>query len=193
MESNDLLSTLTQSLKTMNNSLNSLSSLNSLNSSSSSNVDLTDVEEEVPLTREPVSLDFLDFGETRKENEIHGEFKSHVKELAEIEDMIKKYNDLIKKLKDKKDELKTSTIDHMVKYEIDVAKMNENDKFSLVTVKRIVNPAAKSRLQEKLKDYFITEEAMKDTKADEKSKKIFGWLYTTADTKTDQLLRRYRK
>lgn len=189
MEANDLISSLTQSLKNMNNSFTSKLDMSGIDDCEDEG------EEEKETVQEVVPRNSFNFGSNDVNiDDIHKDFKCHVRELAEIEDMINKYNDLIKKLKDKKKELRNNTITHMLKHEIDVANMNDNDKFSLVTVKRIINPAAKSRLQDKLKEYFLKEENVKDSKkADEKAKKIFKWLYDTADTKIDQSLRRYKK
>ncbi len=123
----------------------------------------------------------------------HGDFKVDVKELAKIEDLVKEYSGLIKKLREKKEHLKKKTIMHMVEHEIDVAQMSETDKYSLMTVKRKVNPTTKTRLPEKLKTYFIEEEKMVPSKAEKKAKVINDWIHKNAETKIDQSLRRYRK
>lgn len=123
----------------------------------------------------------------------HGDFKVDVKELAKIEDLVKEYSVLIKKLREKKEHLKKKTITHMVEHEIDVAQMSETDKYSLMTVKRKVNPTTKTRLPENLKMYFIEEENMVPSKAEKKAIKINDWIHKNAETKIDQSLRRYRK
>lgn len=123
----------------------------------------------------------------------HGDFKVDVKELAKIEDMVKEYSMLIKKLRDKKEELKKKTIEHMIEHNIDVAQMSENDKYSLMMVKRKVNPTTKARLPEKLKVYFIQEEKMKVKEAEKKAKDINDWIHNNAEVMIDQSLRRYRK
>ena len=128
-------------------------------------------------------------------NDVHGEFKYDVKELAKIEDMVNEYNVLIRKLKKKKDELRQKTIDHMMEYKIDTAKMKPDgsDKFNLIQSQTVINPTTKARLPEKLYLYFKEEENMSSERAEEKSKKIFKWLYDTADKKTVHSLRRYKK
>lgn len=123
----------------------------------------------------------------------HGDFKVNVKELAKIEDMVKEYSMLIKKLRDKKEDLKKKTIEHMLKHNIDVAQMSENDKYSLMMVKRKVNPTTKARLPEQLKLYFIQEEKMKVKEAEKRAKDINDWLHNNAEVMMDQSLRRYRK
>lgn len=123
----------------------------------------------------------------------HGEFKVDVKELSKIEDLVKEYSDLIKKLRVKKEELKKKTINHMITHGIDVAQMSDNDKYSLMTIKRTVNPTTKARLPEKIKLYYIQEEKMKPEKAEKKAKLLTDWIHKSAETKIDQSLRRYKK
>lgn len=174
MEAADILSNLTKSLKSMNTAFDS-------SSKGGSKIDMTDVDESV---EEAIKLGNID---------PHSDFKSFVRELADVEDMISKYNGLIKQLKEKKDELKTNTINHMVKYNFEVAKITNDDKFSLVSVKRTVNPMSKARLQDKLIEYFMVEEKMDEEKAASMSKNIYDWLHKTAETKMDHMLRRYKK
>lgn len=179
--SNDFLGNLaqlTQSLKSM------------------SSVDLTGIDE-VPDSElneemnEEMGEELNKFG--KKKDNLHENFKIDVKELAQLEDKLKEYAALIKKLKDKKEEIKKRTIEHMIKYNIDIAQMSENDKYSLMTVKRKVNPATKKKLPERISEYFITEDNMNETKAKKKSKEMVEWIYNTTEVTTDQSLRRYRK
>lgn len=125
--------------------------------------------------------------------DVHSGFKNDVKELASIEDMIKEYSELMKKLKKKKDELKVKTIEHMIRYDIDVAQMSDKDKFSLIVVKRKVNPVTKAKLPGRIVDYFIEEEDMNKDKAEKKAKKMVEWIYGKADYVMDKSLRRYRR
>jgi hypothetical protein len=130
--------------------------------------------------------------ETKPVFDPHGDFKVDVKELAKIEDMVKEYSDLIKELKKKKDVLRQKTIDHMVKHEIDVARMNNDDRFNLINVKRTVSPSTKTRLPANLEKYFIEEENKSSKNAKEKAQKICKWLDSIAEVKTDKALRRYK-
>ncbi len=142
-------------------------------------VDLTGVEE------------VSEFG--KKQIDPHKDFKMGVKKLAEIEDMVKKYTDLIRDLKKEKDSLRQQTVDHMVKYSFDVAKLSDNDRFNLVTIKRTISPITKARLPINISDYFVEEESMGREEAKRRAEAICKWIHEKAETKKDQSLRRYKK
>lgn len=132
-----------------------------------------------------------DFG--KRNVDLHKDFKMGVKKLAEIEDMVKKYTDLIRDLKKEKENLRQQTVDHMVKYNFDVARLNDNDRFNLVTVKRTVSPITKARLPTNLSDYFIENENMSNEEASRRAEDICKWIHEKAEKKMDQSLRRYKK
>jgi hypothetical protein len=124
---------------------------------------------------------------------VHGEFIVDVKELVKIDDMITKYNKLIKELKTKKENLRKKTIDHMVKHKLEEARMGQSGKYSLTQRNITINPTTKKRLPDKLKDYFMKEENLDEIKSAERAERIFKWLYDNAEKKIAYSLRRYKK
>lgn len=150
-----------------------------------SSIDLSGIDDDEEIEEKPKDSNFG--------RDPHRGFKDDIKKLAEIEDMLKEYSELMKQLRKKKDSLKEKTIEHMVKYDIDVAQMSEKDKFSLIVVKRKVNPVTKAKLPEKIIEYFVEEEKLKREYAEKKAEKIIEWIYGKADYVMDKSLRRYRK
>lgn len=123
-------------------------------------------------------------------SDVHAVFKAEIKELAEIDDLIKEYTGIIQKLKQRKDILKQNSMKHMVTHKIDVAKMNNNESFTLTTTKTKVNPITKSSLNSKLEEYFVQEESLNAAIAREKADKILKWIYDKAVVKVSKVLRR---
>lgn len=125
----------------------------------------------------------------KPQNDDHSEFKVDVKELSNIEDLISEYMEIISKLKKKKQELRQKTLNHMVHHKIDTAKVSKKESYSVVTTKKKINPTTKVRLPNKIRDYFIKEENMDDSKAEELAKKIVKWVHANAEYQSAKVLR----
>lgn len=131
---------------------------------------------------------------TNKEDP-HNEFRVDIKELARIEDLITEYNNLIKKLRTKKMQLRKKTIQHMERHDIGIAKMKPDgsDKFNLVKVKNKVNPMTKKRLPDRIKDYFVTVDKLNQYEAKKKADSIIQWLNENTEYTVTTGLRRYKR
>lgn len=122
----------------------------------------------------------------------HFEFKNNIKEMNELDDKIKKYTEEISELRKKHAELKSKTIDHMLKFEVDTVKLGDDNKYNLIKTNTKINPTTKALLPVKMSDYFIKEEQYSDVAAKEKAERIVNWLYENAETKVVQSIRRIK-
>lgn len=132
------------------------------------------------------------------EKDPHSEFKIDLKELAKIEEMIEEYNIIIKKLREKKNDLREKTIVHMVKHEVDGAKVDSVSKpksytYNMVEVKKKVNPMTQKILPLKLRDFFVKEERMTQQEAEIKANRIIKWIKDNAEYVMKKVLQKKTK
>lgn len=120
-------------------------------------------------------------------------FKTDVKELSKIENMIDEYTKIINNLKKKKSELRQKTLSHMVSNNIDTAKINNSESFSVVVTKKKINPTTKVRLPFKIREFFIREEKMNDMEAERLAKRIVKWIHDNAEFQSAKVLRHKKR
>ena len=119
----------------------------------------------------------------------HNEFKVDVKELIKIEEMIEKYAEIIRKLKAKKEDLRVKTFKHMVHHKVDNVNVSTEESYNIVTTKKKINPMTKARLPSKIRDFFIKEEKMDESKAETLANRILTWINENAEYAVSKTLR----